>query len=103
MRHANSVEAVPALQMASYAMLLLAALRAVEGPLKPDLLPRPKWAGRMPQRFSAQRAVNHLRAEVWGPELGLKTFSGFASLPTPHTKPEKLIPQLSSAVLYAVN
>jgi hypothetical protein len=102
-RNANSVEAMPALQVASYAMLLLATMRTVEGQLQPDLLPRPKWAGGMPQRFSAQRAVNQLRAEVWGPALGLRNSSGFASQPKPNTKPEKFLPHLSSAVLYAVN
>ena len=38
-RHADSVEAVPALQVASYAMLLLSMARAHGG-----ALPAPKWA-----------------------------------------------------------
>jgi hypothetical protein len=103
-RHADSVEAVPTLQVASYAMLLLATLRTVDGPVKPDLLPPPKWAANTaPRRFSAQRAINQLRAEVWGRALGLANFSGFASRSKPIAKPEKFLPDLSSAVLYAVN
>ena len=103
-RHADSVEAVPALQVASYAMLLLATLRSFRGPTKPDLLPAPKWAAQTaPRRFSTQRAVNQLRAEVWGRALGLRNFSGFATLSTPTAKPEKFAPDLRSAVLYAVN
>jgi hypothetical protein len=104
-RQADSVEAVPALQVASYAMLLLAGLRARNnGDVKPDLLPPPKWAaGTEPPRFSTQRAISQLRAEVWGRGLGVANFSDFASYSTPSAKPEKFAPDLSSAVLYAVN
>jgi len=103
-RHPDSVEAVPALQVASYAMLQLACLRAVDGPLKPDLLPPPKWAAHQPpRRFSTRRAINQLRAEVWGRALGLGNFSGFADSSNPATKPEKFLPDLSSAVFYAAN
>jgi hypothetical protein len=103
-RNAHSVEAVPALQVSSYAMLQLATLRALGGPVKPDLLPPPKWAGDAPpRRFSTQRAINQLRAEAWGRALGLENFSGFATHSAPATKPEKFLPHLSSAVLYATN
>jgi hypothetical protein len=103
-RHPDSVESVPALQVASYALLQLACLRTLDGPAKPDLLPPPKWAaGDAQSRFSTQRALNQLRAEVWGRALGLTNFSGFANRGTPTTKPEKFAPDLSSAVLYATN
>lgn len=102
-RQADSVETVPALQVASYAMLLLASLRTLNGDVKPDLLPRPKWADTQPPRFSTQRAINQLRAEVWGRGLGVSNFSGFATQCTLSAKPEKFIPDLSSAVLYAIN
>jgi hypothetical protein len=99
-RHADSVEAVPALQVASYAMLLLATLRAFQGPAKPDVLPPPKWAvDTVSRRFSTPRAINQLRAEVWGRALGLANLSGFASRPTPTTKPEKFLPDLPSALV----
>ena len=103
-RNAHSVEAAPALQVASYALLLLASLRALKGALKPDLLPSPKWAQRSPsQRFTTRRALHQLRAEVWGRALGLENFSGFATLCASTPNPEKLLPRLSSAVLYASN
>lgn len=103
-RHPDSVEAVPALQVASYAMLQLACLRTVDGPVKPDLLPPPKWAARdAPPRFSTPRAINQLRAEVWGRALGLANISGFAQCSTPTTKPEIFLPDLGSAVFYASN
>ena len=103
-RHPDSVEAVPALQVASYAMLQLACLRTLDGPLKPDLLPPPKWAAAdAPPRFSTPRAINQLRAEVWGRALGLANISGFAAHSIPTTKPEKFLPDLGSAVFYATN
>jgi hypothetical protein len=103
-RHRRSVEAAPALQVASYALLQLACLRALDGPRKPDLLPPPKWATAHPKpRFSTQRAINQLRAEVWGRALGLANFSGFADQSSLTTKPEKFLPDLGSAVFYATN
>ena len=102
-RHPDSVQSVPALQVASYAMLQLACLHTLDGQAKPDLLPQPKWAGGDAPRFSTQRAISQLRAEVWGRALGLRNFSGFASVGLPITKPEKFAPDLTSAVLYASN
>jgi len=103
-RNAASVEAVPALQVASYAMLLLATLRTLDDAVKPDLLPLPKWAAdTAPPRFSTQRAINQLRAEVWGRALGVSNFSDFITRYAPTAKPEKFAPDLRSAVLYAVN
>ena len=102
-RNVDSVEAVPALQVASYAMLQLATLRALGRTEKPDLLPPPKWAGAGRHSFSTQRAISQLRAEVWGRGLGITNFSDFATLSTPAAKPEKFTPDLSSAVFYAAN
>lgn len=102
-RNRHSVEAVPALQVASYAMLLLAALSSQREPQTTDLLPSPKWSAASPPRFSTARAVNQLRAELWGRSLGLTNFSGFVAQRTPSTKSEKFAPDLPSAVLYAVN
>jgi len=103
-RNDHSVQAVPALQVASYAMLLLATLHAWQGaPGADDSLPAPKWNAAPPRRFSTARAINQLRAELWGRALGLTNFSDFAAQHPPHTKSQKIIPDLPSAVLYAVN
>lgn len=102
-RHRCSVEAVPALQVASYAMLLLAALHAQRQSPIPDLLPPPKWTAASPPRFSTARAINQLRAELWGRALGITNFSAFPAQRTPITKSEKFLPDLPSAVLYAIN
>jgi len=103
-RHPDSAESVPALQVASYAMLQLACLRACDGASELDQLPSPKWAaGTVTERFSTRRAISQLRAEVWGRALGLRNFSGFATAYAPSTKPQKFAPDLNSAVLYATN
>ena len=102
-RNPHSVDSVPAFQVASYAMLLLAALRCQPQSDTADLLPPPKWSAASPRRFSTARAINQLRAELWGRSLGLTNFSGFAAQCTPSTKSEKFLPSLPSAVLYAVN
>jgi diketogulonate reductase-like aldo/keto reductase len=85
-------------------MLLLATLRTIDRDVKPDLLPPPKWAtDAAPPRFSTPRAINQLRAEVWGRALGVSNFSAFATQSALTAKPEKFAPDLRSAVLYAVN
>lgn len=96
-RHPASCQAVPAFQVASYALLLLAALRA-----SGDLLPLPKWRPRTPpERASAQRLLQNLRFQVWARGLGLSTFSGFSSPPPTAKNPEKLLHALPSAIFYA--
>jgi hypothetical protein len=102
-RHAESVQAVPALQVASYALLLLATLRARVGGGKTESLPAPKWSTDPAPRFSTQRAIKQLRAEVWGRALGLPNFYDFATQSASAAKPEKSIPGVASAVLYALN
>ena len=103
-RNAQSVEDVPALQVASYALLLLATLRAFQDSATPDLLPPPKWAAPAPHaRFSTAKAINQLRAEVWGQALGLRNFSGFADHLSSDRKPEKSPSDPTSALFYASN
>jgi hypothetical protein len=100
----ESVETVPALQVASYAMLLLATIAA--GQQTPgNSLPRPKWSppSKTPQRTSTQRAISQIRAEVWARALGLRNFSDFVSTTPPTTSPEKFLPHLPSALFYASN
>lgn len=96
----RSCEAVPAFQVASYSLLLLAALRTSPG----DLLPRPRWQARLQgERVSTQRLIQNLRANVWGRGLGLPNFSGFSLAGSSAQKPKQLSSALASAVLYAQN
>jgi hypothetical protein len=107
-RNENSVSSVPAFVAASYAMLLLAGHKAYGNGRIPDALPRPKWYTESKQRLSTKDLVSQLRAELWGKTIGADNFSGFADTELKaddysccNTKPEKLMPDLASAVLYA--
>ena len=98
-----STQHLPALLIASYAMLLLASIRSLSPAEPPVLLPRPKWCARSnPIRTSTQRIVHQLQAEIWGRGLGLnpQSFSGFPSRRHPNQKSQKLLPSLADAVLY---
>ena len=100
-RSNTSIESAPALNVASYAMLLVAAQRAF-GRSPDGLLPQPKWAAATPApRLSTQRLLHQLRAEVWGRGLGLNNFSGFALPRASDTKPQKCTFPIASAVCYA--
>lgn len=98
-RNPRSVEAVPALQVASYAMLLLAMMRNHADPLPPT-----KWAdSSVTHRLSTQRALGQLRGEAWGRALGLLNLSDLRTCSPPVANPEKFLPHLPSALLYACN
>lgn len=100
-RHPHSVEAVPALLVASYALLLLAAQQTFPSALGEEALPPPKWRDPSPQqRASTQDLINHLRAELWGKALGVDNFSDFADHNRGDPNPEKLRSSMPSAVLY---
>lgn len=102
-RHPQSVEKVPILLVVSYAMLLIASRKASRGAQNAiGTLPKPKWRKNQTNRpNSTGQIINLLRAELWGKALGIGNFSGFGNKTHAHTKPEKLHPQLPSAVLYA--
>jgi len=102
-RNPESVEKVPQLLVASYAMLLLASRKAFRNTQNTiDTLPKPKWRkNRSAGPVSTLEMINHLRAELWGKGLGIGNFSGFAQQTRSATKPQKLQPHLASAVCYA--
>ena len=106
-RHPESVEKVPALIIASYAMLLLAARKAFgAGEHIADALPVPKWRrNKRRRRASTQKLINHAKgvAELWGKSMGIDNFSGFINQSSEDKKPEKLRPHLQSVVLYTYN
>ncbi len=98
-RHEQSVEKVPALAVAAYAMLLTASIQAYGTTGKPDSLPTPKWRRKETLRASTQSLLQHLRHEVWADALH---FSSFVAQPHQHTKLEKLDTTLASALFYAL-
>jgi hypothetical protein len=96
-RHENSVDHVPALAVAAYAMLLAAATEADGSTARPDPLPVPRWRNKKAIRSSTQSLIQHLRHEMWAHAI---RFSGFASAPALDAKPQKLEDGLESALFY---
>ena len=102
-RNPESVQDLPALQVASYAMLLLSMSGSAQSPTGVPL-PAPKWsASQTPTRQSTQKGINQLRAELWGRALGLANFSDLLTRTPFVASPQKFVPHLPSAILYAAN
>lgn len=99
-RNPNSVRTQPLFATFAYALLLLAGESAYGK--RGQTLPLPKWRKPNSQpRASTQALINQLRAELWGRALGVENFGDFMKEQRHDLKPEKLIPHLPSAVLYA--
>jgi len=96
-RHERSVENVPALAVAAYAMLLTSAVQCYGPAGEPHTLPLPKWRRKKRRRASTQSLINHLRHELWAQSIH---FSSFASHRASNTKLEKQIPSLPQALFY---
>jgi hypothetical protein len=97
----SSVELVPALIVAGYGTLLLAAHNLFGATAIPGMIPPAKWRTRqIKQRASTQDLINYLRGELWAKALGMTNFSGFSTPQREDQKPEKFIPHLPSAVVY---
>jgi hypothetical protein len=97
-RNEHSVEKVPALAVAAYAMLLTSSIQAYGPTGKPDSLPPPKWRNKETLRPSTQSLIQHLRHEVWANALH---FSSFVTHSCPNTKPQKIDMPIESALFYA--
>lgn len=103
-RAERSVDRQPALAVASYAILLLAATRAFDLDEMHGTLPPPKWqTHRTKQRLSTEELIRQLRREVWAYAIDRLDdhSSDFATTPSAFTKSPKLNLPLTSALLYA--
>ena len=96
-QHANSVERAPALSVVAYGILLTATLRMYGVHGSAFKLPPPKWQAKPPARVTTQQLLTQLRHDMWGRSLNS---SGFAAPASPHTKSDKFIPTLASALIY---
>lgn len=95
-----STQTVPALTVAAYSLLLLAAQAAF--PASSGCLPPPKWRKRRAdQRPSLSDLVSLLRHDLWADAIRLPRFSHFTSTPSQTMKSEKLPPSLPGALFYA--
>jgi hypothetical protein len=97
-----SAAAVPAVAVASYGMLLLAAARAFGAAGIPDALPVPAWRrNHLRPRASTMSLIQHLRYELWATAIRSAGSSGFFSRRGVTQKPEKPLPQLLPALMYS--
>jgi hypothetical protein len=95
-RHPQSVQSQPALAVAAYGLLLLAAAQA-----NLQALSQPKWRPHSEhKRLSTASLLNLLRHELWNASIK-NSFCHFSSDPCTDQKPEKLNPDLRSALFYA--
>lgn len=102
-RSAQSVQSAPALAVAAYSLLHLAGRRAFGKTDRPGDIPLPKWRhNAVRPRATTADWIRQLRHELWSLGLGAGNFSGFTCEGRHDMKPEKLLPDLASAVLYAV-
>ena len=95
----------PAVTVAAYAFLWLAALKLMdEGQAPPHLQP-PKWRRAAPRgeapTVSTADLLRALRCELWADQLSAPSFSHFTSPSSVDTNTQKIIPSLAHAILSA--
>lgn len=98
-RNQYSVENIPAMAVAAYAMLHIAAIKAYGQGGKPSVIPEAKW--RKPgkkQRPSTQDLINELRRELWSRAIRPENLSDFMNIAHGRTKPLKFEPNLCSSL-----
>jgi DDE superfamily endonuclease len=95
-RNPHSVQSQPAVAVAAYGLLLLAAAQA-----NLQALSQPKWrSDPEPRRLSTASLINLLRHELWNASI-TKSFCHFRSDPGHDHNPLKPQPHLRSALFYA--
>lgn len=101
-RTEKSVQNVPSLIIAAYAMLLIAAGKTFGQSKQTSVnLPLPKWRnGKKGKRPSTQQLINQLRLDLWGRSLGHNYFYGFKDKPTRIQNTTKWKPDIRSAILF---
>jgi hypothetical protein len=101
-RNPNSAQSVPAMAVAAYALLLIAAVKAFGKGGKPAVIPEAKW--RRPKekiRPSTQDLINELRRELWTKAIRPDHLSDFMDAASHRTKPRKPGPNLCSTLFAA--
>lgn len=101
-RNENSVENIPAVAVAAYAMLHIAAIKAYGPGGKPAAIPEAKW--RRPgkkQRPSTQDLINELRRELWAQAIRPEILTDFMNHAVGKTKSVKCGPNLCSSLFAA--
>jgi hypothetical protein len=98
--HTDSVRSVPALSVASYAILLTAALNLYGLDGNAIKLCPPKWQRYTPPRASAQKLIAQLRNDLWGDAIRL---SHFGKQSPSKEKSRKDRPPIDAALFYGAS
>lgn len=89
-RTENSTQNAPALGVAAYSLLLLAATQVYGKSGAPDRQHQPKWYHRPARmRATTNELINQLRIELWASALRPGHFSDFITATTSHQKSKK--------------
>lgn len=102
-RSEASNQNAPALAVAAYALLLLAAVKTYGAEGKPETFKRPRWYKRKPnQRATTSELITQLRYELWATTL-TSYFLPFSSKTPPTQNGPKCHPSLEAAVFLSLN
>lgn len=94
----------PALAVAAYAMLLMAALNTYGKKGVPERPDQAKWYRRKKKdRATTNELINQLRREMWAEALNPAHFPNFRSNRSPDHKPQKSPVPLSSSAFLSLN
>lgn len=102
-RHPQAVQNVPAVAVAAYAMLLLAAVKAFGPTGLGSALPPPAWRRReRPQRPATMSLINQLRHELWSQAISSAGLQHFPTPTRPHPNSPKPQPTLATGLFYGI-
>jgi hypothetical protein len=100
-RTESSTQKAPALGVAAYSLLLLAATEACGKSGAPDRQQQPRWHQRKPgQRATTNELINQLRIDLWAPALRPGYFSDFITS-TPADQMSEKYPASPAAAMFA--
>lgn len=98
-----STQNAPALAVAAYSLLLLAAVKVYGAEGKPEAIANPLWYQRQPeQRAATNHLINQLRYEMWASALQ-GNFTRFSSQTSADQNAQKSDHPLSAAIFLSVN
>jgi len=102
-RAENSTQNAPALAVAAYALLQLAATQTYGKRGAPNRQHQPKWYRRIPEkRATTNELINQLRIELWASALRPGHFSDFMTGTAPTQKPQKCVLNPAAALFSCV-
>ena len=103
-RTENSCQKAPALAIAAYAILLLAALKSGKQNKLTPYIPTPKWRRyQTDTKPTTSQLINQLRADLWSSAIELHIFRDFSTNNQRNQNPHKILSPLKSAAFFAMN